>query len=151
MHDRVRYGHSGSRLAEQTTAHLRFRFWFCRTGLFQPLDTGALPRGMRPAACGCVLVLFSTRCLAFTCQDGSKTILDARVNDNYCDCDDGSDETTTPACAGQHGARYSNNLLSMCDPSICCNLAYLYTRSSAVASSCYALQDYLCVHTAYCL
>eukprot|EP00953_Heterococcus_sp_UTEX-ZZ885_P001789 1488-Heterococcus_DN1.PRE.3 len=103
MHDRVRYGHSGSRLAEQTKAGIRklaeldfFSRW---------TQVRCTERGMRPAACGCVLVLFSTRCLAFTCQDGSKTILDARVNDNYCDCDDGSDETTTPACAGQHGAR----------------------------------------------
>lgn len=34
----------------------------------------------------------------FTCFDGTLTIPFAYVNDDYCDCQDGSDEPGTPAC-----------------------------------------------------
>lgn len=41
----------------------------------------------------------------FTCRDGSKTISALRVNDNYCDCADGSDEVNTSACIMIWGER----------------------------------------------
>ncbi|XP_069737601.1 glucosidase 2 subunit beta isoform X2 [Phaenicophaeus curvirostris] len=34
----------------------------------------------------------------FTCLDGSASLPFARVNDDFCDCPDGSDEPGTPAC-----------------------------------------------------
>jgi hypothetical protein len=35
----------------------------------------------------------------FTCDSGAKKFDVARINDNYCDCADGSDEPGTSACS----------------------------------------------------
>ncbi|KAG2428642.1 hypothetical protein HXX76_011347 [Chlamydomonas incerta] len=44
----------------------------------------------------------------FTCISGGKTIPFKQVNDDYCDCADGSDEPGTPAC--HNGRFYCRNL-----------------------------------------
>jgi len=41
----------------------------------------------------------------FSCKDGSGKIAIAQVNDNFCDCADGSDEPATAAC-GSSGAQF---------------------------------------------
>lgn len=51
------------------------------------------PRGVRPEAG----VLYNPAS-DFSCLDGSNTIPFIQVNDDYCDCDDGSDEPGTSAC-----------------------------------------------------
>lgn len=65
----------------------------------------------------------------FTCFDGSATIDLARINDDFCDCRDGSDEPGTSACPagrfycrnkGSRGKFVSSHLVNdgVCD---CCD------------------------------
>lgn len=49
--------------------------------------------------------LYASSSSAFVCDGNAKTIPLSRVNDEYCDCDDGSDEPGTSACAGRRESR----------------------------------------------
>ncbi|KAI0269413.1 glucosidase II beta subunit-like-domain-containing protein [Gloeopeniophorella convolvens] len=66
----------------------------------------------------------------WTCLDGSKTIPWAAVNDDYCDCQDGSDEPGTGACPntlfycvndGHIGANIPSTRVNdgLCEPACC--------------------------------
>ncbi|KDD75177.1 subunit beta of glucosidase II-like protein [Helicosporidium sp. ATCC 50920] len=55
-------------------------------------------RGVAPE----VLVRYETAGETFTCFDGQKSVSIAKVNDDYCDCADGSDEPSTSACSRGH-------------------------------------------------
>lgn len=61
----------------------------------------------------------------FHCFDGRKAIPAAAVNDNYCDCVDGSDEPGTAACLGGRfvcqnlGYREKTIAASMVDDGVC--------------------------------
>jgi len=46
--------------------------------------------------------LIDQKTRVFTCKDRSQTILLSWVNDDYCDCGDGSDEMGTSACKNNH-------------------------------------------------
>lgn len=52
---------------------------------------------------GAFIFQLSGGAAAFTCADGRKSLDDAKVNDDFCDCADGSDEPATPACSGTAG------------------------------------------------
>ncbi|KAI8103292.1 hypothetical protein M9435_004631 [Picochlorum sp. BPE23] len=64
-----------------------------------------LPRGVSPE--DAALYRQGASHGKFTCKDGSVTIPFNRVNDDYCDCADGSDEPGTSACL--NGVFYCRN------------------------------------------
>eukprot|EP00467_Chlorarachnion_reptans_P023044 CAMPEP_0114495884 /NCGR_PEP_ID=MMETSP0109-20121206/5467_1 /TAXON_ID=29199 /ORGANISM="Chlorarachnion reptans, Strain CCCM449" /LENGTH=610 /DNA_ID=CAMNT_0001673105 /DNA_START=237 /DNA_END=2069 /DNA_ORIENTATION=+ len=59
-----------------------------------PKKKSRLPRGSSIEE-----IIFYTA-VPFRCSDGSKELPIYQINDNYCDCKDGSDEPGTSACAG---------------------------------------------------
>ena len=59
-------------------------------------DTAILPKGVNPELSPFYSTLSSGK---FHCLDGSATIPSDQVNDDYCDCEDGSDEPGTSACS----------------------------------------------------
>lgn len=64
----------------------------------------AAPRGVHPD----LVAMYTADATEFQCLDGSLSIPFDQVNDDYCDCEDGSDEPGTSACTS--GRFYCANL-----------------------------------------
>ena len=70
----------------------------CALLLLASASTGAMPRNTHGMAESDIDKLSSSE--VFSCKDGSAVLPIARLNDDFCDCADGSDEPGTSACAG---------------------------------------------------
>lgn len=73
-------------------------------GIFDE-QLGRLPRGS-PLSLRELYKAYGSPTGDFKCGDGSAVLSVARVNDDYCDCSDGSDEPGTPACSHLSHSRF---------------------------------------------
>ena len=64
-----------------------------------------------------IVLLSATNLNGLQCDNGTVTISNALVNDDYCDCHDGADETLTPACPRARFVCQNNGFLSKTIPS----------------------------------
>eukprot|EP00842_Homolaphlyctis_polyrhiza_P004509 jgi/Hompol1/5059/HPOL_004126-RA len=92
------------------------------------------------------LHLYRRSSSTFTCLDGNGIIPIAAVNDDFCDCADGSDEPGTSACpngsffclnAGHIGAALSSSRVNdgVCDPE-CCDGSDEYSGLRTCPNTC---------------
>ncbi|XP_065185089.1 glucosidase 2 subunit beta-like isoform X2 [Sycon ciliatum] len=73
-------------------------------GSFSPPDFNGRPRGVAKSK-----MQFYDSSKPFTCLDGSRSMPFDQVNDDFCDCPDGSDEPGTPACSSLGGKFHCAN------------------------------------------
>ncbi|KAK5670541.1 hypothetical protein BDV3_002722 [Batrachochytrium dendrobatidis] len=101
-------------------------------------------RGVHPSK----LHLYQLSTTQFTCLDKSATISMTAVNDDYCDCADGSDEPGTSACAnssfycknvGHIGQSIPSSRVNdgVCDPE-CCDGSDEFSGSTKCPNNCIA-------------
>ncbi|CUA73826.1 protein kinase C substrate 80K-H [Rhizoctonia solani] len=88
------------------------------------------PAGVSPQSASLYAPIVSTSPATWKCLDGSKTILYSAINDDFCDCADGSDEPGTSACPngtfyctneGHIGAAVKSSRVNdgICEPECC--------------------------------
>ncbi|CAE6425304.1 unnamed protein product [Rhizoctonia solani] len=88
------------------------------------------PAGVSPQSASLYAPIISTSPATWKCLDGSKTILYSAINDDFCDCPDGSDEPGTSACPngtfyctneGHIGATIKSSRVNdgICEPECC--------------------------------
>ncbi|CAI5726064.1 unnamed protein product [Peronospora farinosa] len=88
---------------------------------------------------------------SFTCDNGQQRLDLLQLNDNYCDCEDGSDEPGTSACshtaavfhcvnAGYFSADIPTSRVNdgVCD---CCDASDEYASGASCASNCYKVMQ----------
>uniref|UniRef100_A0A8C7I2M7 Glucosidase 2 subunit beta n=1 Tax=Oncorhynchus kisutch TaxID=8019 RepID=A0A8C7I2M7_ONCKI len=108
------------------------------------MGTGAAVEIQRPRGVPLSKRQFYEENKPFTCLDGSSTIPFDRVNDDYCDCRDGSDEPGTAACpngsfhctnAGFRPAFIPSSRINdgICD---CCDTTDEYNSGATCQNTC---------------